>query len=151
MLRAALDACVNELAGVVPVQAHGVTRGIFDPTELGRLVTRDSAIYLYCAALTPDEDAGQGDAFDYTADLILYTVVRGLQVDARLDTLLDALIVPLLGYIPGQRWGGDPWTGGAETPAARSLYATTSDAQGLALWAIEWTQTLRLPRLRAAT
>jgi hypothetical protein len=67
---------------------------------------------------------------------------------ARLDGVLDDLIVPLLGWIPGQTWGGEPWARGADQPTAQSVFATEIDAQGIAVWAIAWDQALRLPRLR---
>ena len=149
MLLAALQCCVDELAGVVPVVDHGVHRGIFDAQELARLATRTPALWLTCTALDPSA-AGttSGDAYDYDAALTLYCLARDRLGSPRLEGMLDALVTPLLGYIPGQRWGGDPWRSGASEAAARSLYATTIDQQGLALWAVAWDQTIRLPRLR---
>ncbi|MCU0843208.1 MAG: hypothetical protein MUC79_16055 [Thiobacillaceae bacterium] len=149
MLVAALQSCVDDLARRVDVIDHGLTRGIFDAGELARHATRAPALWLHLANLEPTETSGGGDAYDYDAALTLYVIARDRLGSQRLEGALDALVLPLLGYIPGQRWGGDPWRNGAGAVAARTLYATAIDQQGLALWTLEWDQTLRLPRIRS--
>lgn len=149
MLNAALQACITDLAARVPVLDFGVHRGIFDATELARLATRAPALWLHCAALTPDAAGSSGDTYDFDASLSLYCLARDRLGSPRLEGMLDELVEPLLGYIPGRNWGGAPWRSGASSAAGRSLYAATIDQQGLSLWVIEWEQSIRLPRLRS--
>lgn len=147
-LTAALQLVCDDLAGQVSVRTARPHPGIYDAQELGRAALEAPALLLHCAALSPGEYAG-GDAYEYEAALALYLPVRDEPGAPRTETLLDDLVAPLLGYLPGRTWGG-PWTGAAGQPLARNLYSATIDARGLALWSIEWDQTLRLPRLRGA-
>jgi len=149
MLTAALGRITTDLAQTVAVAHHGVHRGIFDAAELARASLRAPALLVHCAGLRAGEYAG-GDAHEYRADLTLYLIARDRLGSPRLEQALDELVQPLLGAIPGREWGGPPWSSAAGYPTARSLYSATIDQQGLALWAIEWDQLIRLPRVRAA-
>jgi hypothetical protein len=151
MLHAALQRCVSECAtiagGVTEARVHP---GITDAKALARASIRVPGLLLSCLALVEGDYAG-GDVYVYQAALSLYVIQRDQVGSPRLVTILDDLIVPLLGGIPGHDWGGDPWSGGAGVAAAETLYSTEIDDQGVALWVISWDQAIRLPRRRPAT
>lgn len=148
MLHAGLVRCIGDIAARVPVAAARVHRGVFDAETLARESVQAPALLLTCLALRPGEYAG-GDLHEYTAELTLYCIARDRLGNSRLEGVLDDIITPLLGLIPGQLWGGSPFASGASAASARTLYAATIDQQGLALWAVEWEQSVRLPRVRA--
>ena len=148
MLLAALTGVVDTLATVVDVLDRGVLRGDLDAQELARLATRSPCLWLAVPVLSPSaEDSGDGVGWDYDAALSLFVLTADRLGSPRLERMLDQMIVPLLGYIPGRAWGGAPWTSGARRPTARALYSTTIDQTGLALWVVEWDQSIRLPRV----
>ena len=144
-LHAALQLVVDDLAAQVYVPTARVHPGIFDAEEMARTVVQAPALLLACAGLVPGEDV-EGGAYEYTAALALYLPVRDEPGRARTETVLDDLVAPLLGYLPGLELP-EPWSGPAGWPVARNLYSATIDARGVALWSIEWDQTLFLPRL----
>lgn len=154
MLHAALERCATECqsictgVGTNVIEAR-VHPGITDARGLARASVRVPALLLSCLALAEGDYTG-GDAYEYQAALSLYVIHRDQVGSPRLTGILDDLIVPLLGGIPGRDWGGTPWSGGAGIATARTLYSTEIDDQGIALWAVEWDQPIRLPRLRTA-
>lgn len=152
MIYAALESVLAELRTVVSVVDAGIHPGVVDPTELGRLSTRTPALYLACPTLVPDpEPLADWDGYDYQAGPVAYVLMRDAPGAPRLPRMYDELIVPLLGYIDGQIWGGLPWLTPAGQPRARSLYSLEIDRMALALWTVEWEQSIRIPRYSPET
>lgn len=148
-LHTALQLVVDDLAEQVHVPAARVHPGIFDAEEMARTVVQAPALLLSLAGLLEGDYAG-GEQYEYIAALTLYLPVRDEQPDRpRTETVLDDLVWPLLGYLPGRQFA-TPWSGPAGSPTAANLYSATIDARGVALWSIEWDQRLRLPRIRGA-
>lgn len=147
-LHAALAQMVAAVAGRVQVATARVHPGIFDAAEMARAVVEAPAALLTCAGLLDGDYAG-GDAYEYVAALSLYLPVRDEPGRPRTVAVLDDLVLPLLGWLPGADFG-PPWGAPAGGPVARNLYSATIDSRGVALWAVEWDQSIRLPRLRGA-
>jgi hypothetical protein len=150
----ACERIAAELATVVPVRSSAVHRGIFDARELARASVQAPALLVHVASLRPAPSEDGGDAYGYTAALTCYVVQRDHAAGDRLERALDDLIAPLLGYIPGRLWcdadGASEWTAPAGSVEASSLYSATIDQQAIALWALAWDQSIRLPRVRPA-
>jgi hypothetical protein len=144
-LSAALQLVVDDLAAQVHVSTARVHPGIFDAQEMSRAIVQAPALLLACAGLMEADDL-EGDQYEYSAALALYLPVRDEPGRPRTDSVLDDLVWPLLGYIPGREFGS-PWSGPAGSPVARNLYSTTIDSRGVALWSVEWDQSIFLPRL----
>jgi len=144
-MQPALQAVVDDLATRVEVKYSAVHPGIFDPEGLARAALRVPAILLSTMGLSP---IGSGDdGQDYEAHLRLHVITRDALGRLRADSAL-ALVETLCGYIPGRRWDHAAWSDPAPWPDASNLYATEINAKGLALWAVDWNQTIRLPRIR---
>ena len=144
-LSGALQSVVDACAAQVHVQTARVHPGIFDAEELGRAIVQAPALLLSCAGLVEGDYTG-GEAYEYVAALALYLPVRDEPGRPRTEAVLDDLVAPLLGWLPGREFSA-PWSGPAGQPVARNLYSATLDARAVALWAIEWDMPIHLPRL----
>jgi hypothetical protein len=154
VLHAACQRIAAELGQVVPVRSSTVHRGIFDARELARASIQAPALLVHVSGLAPAPGDDGDDAYGYTAALTCYVIQRDHAAGDRLERALDDLIAPLLGYIPGRLWcdadGSTEWTTPAGSVEATSLYSATIDQQAIALWALAWDQSIRLPRVRPA-
>lgn len=145
----ALQACLDSIEARSPVRLErpAVHPGIFEPKELARIAVLSPTVLLAAAGFDQDPEAGDGDTYDYAAELAANIIVRD-SGDATRHQLAHRLVQYCLGRIPGQLWGGDPWIEPPGPILADNMYSAANDSVGVAWWAIRWQQTLRLPRIR---
>lgn len=142
----ALQQMVEDLAKFVGVEHASVHPGIFDSEEMARTIVMAPSLLLAAGGLVEGEYAG-GETFEYLVPLTLYLPVRDEPGKSRTESVLDNLVVPILGYLPGYECS-PPWSGPARSLSAVNLYNAVIDSKGFALWSIEWDQPIRLPRTR---
>lgn len=117
--------------------------GRFNLAEIKRIGVKTPAIRVACLGLPTGEAVGDGEADRAVAwaAYILTTDKRGLPRDAAVIAMAQDLVLRLA----GQRWN----TSGVHPVAddairAENLYSSDVDGHGIALWAVAWTQRVRM-------
>ncbi len=130
------------LAGVA-VSTHG---GDFDIAEIKRYAKRTPAVVL---ALMHSDVTQQGGSPVADCSFVIVVVCEDRAGVSKWDQVIDyADTIARILAKPGQRWGLTEHGVGAPTKvAARNLYSTKLDAEGLALWGVAWRQVIDLAEL----
>ncbi|USH01068.1 DUF1834 family protein [Grimontia kaedaensis] len=127
-----------KLPALAAVDSHP---GRFNLDELRRIVTRLPAVRVALMAV-PDTGEVQTGERDITVRLAAF-VMTGDKRRLPKDEAALAIVEALLDMVPTQRWGMTALTG-AEKVSAENLFSGSVDKQGVALWAVTWSQTLRI-------
>lgn len=131
---------VRTSAPGVEVEGH---LGRFDDAELRKFMVKAPAIRVAALALE-DPRPVSDEGVDYTARIGLYIVTKDgaarLSRDAAAITLVEAVLM----LTTGQRWGL-AFAHPAQRASAQNLYTpATGQGDGVALWAIDLRQPIRL-------
>lgn len=139
-LRTAIVDAIQEQLPAADCKTHP---GRFDLSEIKRIATKTPAIRIAVLGLPTGAEAGSGehDREVRFAAFVLTTDKPSLPRDVAALAMVGALIAAL----PGQRWGrpGVHPVDAAKV-AADNLYSSGVDGTGLALWAVTWSQRIRM-------
>ena len=140
--RDAIVATVKErLPHLKDCSSHG---GRFTLDELKRWMTQAPGVKIAILNLVPGNGVSGGSR-DYMARCVAVVVTRDAPSLPR-DTSVLTIAQTLIETVYQNTWGlDDNVVFPAGAAAGKSLYSTELDRQGVAFWAIEWEQELRLP------
>lgn len=134
--RAQYEAALRMIGGKVQVSTHG---GAFDRKELERYAKTAPHVVLTLLGFECDLQAGAAIAEARWGVMCFTLHAPG---EPRADSaiaLAEAAVQVLLPLFAGEELGGRP-----TDMSARNVYSTPLDALGVAMWSIEWNQTLEL-------
>lgn len=136
------DRIVERIRTAVPnVEVEGHL-GRFDEAELKKFMVRAPAIRVAVLALE-DPRTASDEGVDYTARVGIYAVAKDGAGKFSRDEAAIAMIEAVLLLTDRQRWGL-PFCLSAQRAAAQNLYTPGAQADGVALWAIDLRQPVRL-------
>lgn len=137
------QAVARQIGTWFPAAACAAASGRMTEDEIARAAIKPPAIRVVCLGLPKAEAAGDGEVdreVTFAADILTAEPV-GLPDDGSALAIVEALLLRL----PGQRWGEANVHPVAESAAtAENLCSATLAAAGLALWAVVWTQRVRV-------
>ncbi|BCS94613.1 hypothetical protein DSLASN_02450 [Desulfoluna limicola] len=119
-------------------EPHG---GRFDLQELKRISTKAPAVFVAILGTGKVKEVGSGEV-DIPVSLAAFVVTK---TEGKLPCAESALNVAegLLTRIPGSNWACDG-VFGADPATAKNLYSGTIASKGVAMWAVTWTQKVRM-------
>ncbi len=139
-LRAAIVAAIHARLPKLDCQSHP---GRFDLAEIKRIAAKAPAVRVALLGLPSADAAGSGERDQEVrcAAFVLTTDKPPLPRDEAAINLVEALLL----FVPGQRWGkpGVHAVGEGQVKA-ENLYSSGLDGKGLALWAVTWSQKVRM-------
>lgn len=142
-MNALLDAvCVRVRDWLPDLKECSVHDGRFTADEVRRWAIRTPAVRLACLGLASVGDSGD-ERSEPVLQLAAMVVTRdgaGMPRGKSARNLVDCLV----SRVPRERWGLTG-VGPAGNLRADNLYSGKIDKFGVALWAVLWRQTLRLP------
>lgn len=127
-----------KLPGLRSAAVHG---GRFDLEELKRYSAQAPALRVAVLGAPSLADTGD-ERTDVDATLVAYVLTTDAPQLPR-DVAALNLCEVLLAYIPHKRWGLQD-IGAPERVSASNLYDGGLDRQAVALWAVSWSQRVRL-------
>lgn len=117
--------------------------GRMNEAEIKRMAVRTPAIRIACLGMPKAEAVGDGEV-DRDVVFAAYILTTDKAQLPRDDAAL-AMVGDLLLRLPGQRWGKANVHAIAEGAATgENLYSSTIGNTGVALWAVVWTQKVRM-------
>ncbi len=117
--------------------------GRMTEAEIKTMAVRTPAIRVACLGLPKAEAVGDGEV-DRDVAFAAYILTTDKPRLPR-DTAALAMVEDLLLRLPGQRWETDSVHAIAESAAtAENLYSSKLGNTGVTLWAVVWTQTVRM-------
>ncbi len=120
-------------------ESHG---GRIDKDEIKRMSGRAPAVYVAVMATGKPEEVGTGEQ-DVPVTFVAYVVTSD---KPKLPRAVAALNMTefLIERIYGRKWGFEDNVFSAGTAASKNLYSGKIATKGIALWAVTWSQTVRL-------
>ena len=140
---ALLEAICAEISTVLPdLRECRPHDGGIDAAEIRRWGAAAPGVYATCLAAGPAIKSASGKRVEAPLALAAYVVTRsGPNLDR--GTAARAIVDRLLVLIPRARWGL-AGIGDAERVRAVNRYSPAGDKTGVAVWSIEWSQTIAL-------
>ena len=116
--------------------------GRFDKEELKRVSGRAPAAYAAVLALGRPLVNGSGQQ-DVPVTFALYVATADRPNLPRRESALN-IAEALVARINGQQWGGTDTVFPADAASAKNLYSGAISGKGVALWAVTWSQVVRM-------
>ena len=134
-------AAIDAIQAVFPKAALHAHAGRFNLADIRRLATKTPAICVAVLGMPRTQDAGndQADHELRMAAFVLTSDKGNLKRDVAALNIVESLAI----LIPGKRWGM-AGVHPAERVTGESLYSAEIDKIGLCLWAVTWSQRIRL-------
>ncbi len=135
---AVIAAIGTTLPGLHEVAAH---EGRFSAESLKRFATRAPGVRVAVLAMEDPKEAASGE-IDWRVRIAAFVVTKDEPGLSRDDGALN-IAGALATLIAGNRFGLD-FAGAAKPPRAQTMMSTELAKTGATIWAVEWTQVLRL-------
>jgi len=132
-----------QLPSLKTCEPHG---GRFDLEELRRWGKKAPAVLV---AMTDASEAQLAQGVETTATYVIFVITRDT-VAALRDVAAINLVQGILTMLPGQVWppaeeeAENPFVAEPERVSAQNFFSTALDAEGVAMWAISFRQTVSL-------
>ena len=115
--------------------------GRFDLGELKRIAARSPSVRVAILSVQRGEGVGTGQV-DARVQMSAFIVTTDTKNSIK-DVAVLEIVEPLLTLVHRQTWGVDRAMP-ATNIAASNLYSGSVDRQGVAIWAVTWSQDVRL-------